>query len=198
MKAKRLWVGLALAALVFALVSAGCDGGYSAKTGASAKHKVKLPLEGETYDVVGQVEGLDNFVVRYDDRFYRGGQVASSKGARWLREKGVRTVISVTPDDAERALVAEHGMMLVELPFETGKMSPAHVAAYLHAIDRNPGPYYVHCHGGTHRGGVLGVAWRMHVEGWAYEQAEAEFDRLGGDPVADAQMLEAVRDYDAE
>lgn len=195
MKAMRLRIGLAAA--VAAMVSAGCDGGYHARTGATSKHEVKLPPAGETYDVVGQVEGIGNFVVQYDGRFYRGGQIASPKGAAWLRERGVRTVISVTPDDAERALVTEEGMMLVELPFEKGKMTPAHVAGYLHAIDRNPGPYYVHCHGGTHRGGVLGVAWRMHVQGWEYDKACAEFDRLGGDPVADAQMLRAVRDYEA-
>ncbi len=58
-----------------------------------------------------------------------------------------------------------------------------------------PGPLYVHCHGGTHRGGVLMLFVRLHVEGWPLEKALVEFGRLGGDLKGDHPKIEVVRKY---
>ena len=54
-------------------------------------------------------------------------------------------------------------------------------------------PLYVHCHGGTHRAGVLGVAYRIHKCGWPWEKALLEHGRLGGSLKDDHIMLASIR-----
>ena len=66
---------------------------------------------------------------------------------------------------------------------------------YLDTIRSDSGPFYVHCHGGTHRGGILGMAYRMYVQNWTYEKALIEFGLLGGSLMKDYKMIQAVRTY---
>ena len=87
----------------------------------------------------------------------------------------------------------------MEIPFEK-KIGPSadDLERYLEAIKTGDGPFYVHCHGGTRRGGVLGVAYRVHVLGWTYGKALVEHGRLGGDLLADHAMLESVFKHRSE
>lgn len=181
-----------------------CMGAVSCRTvheahavsGAStqAEGKMILPPEADTYTVLGVRKGLKKFMVKYDDQVYRGGDPYSNDAAVTLREAGIRTIISITPTDREREFCKQHGFELVEIPFthEMGPL-PGDLHRFLGAIRAGKGAFYVHCHGGTHRGGVLGVAYRVMVLKWSYEKALVEFGRLGGDLLADHVMLEAVR-----
>jgi protein tyrosine/serine phosphatase len=86
--------------------------------------------------------------------------------------------------------------VLVEILFDkkTGPSS-ADLHRFLQTIKTGTGPFYVHCVGGTHRAGVLGVAYRMHILNWPYEKAVLEFGQLGGDLKADHSLLEPVKAF---
>ena len=154
---------------------------------------VVLPPKVGDYEVLGVTEGLKNFVVKYDQKFYRGGEPVSDAAAESLKARGIKTIISITPNDHERTFCRKHGLTLVEIPFSkpTGP-SPVDLARFYETVKTGSGPFYVHCHGGTHRGGVLGVAYRTGVLGWSKDKALIEFGRLGGDLLVDHSMLEAV------
>ena len=190
------------ALVLIAICGAGCrtpsHGQWDAATQATPPDAdAGLPPPGRTYEVIGPVPGLQKFVVKHDHRFYRGGDILSDQGAAAIKEHGVRTVISVTPTPEERKLAAKHGMKLVEITFESKRPIPKDtLAMYLDAVRSGQGPFYVHCHGGTHRAGALGLAYRVHIQGWDYDQALIEFGRLGGSLKDDHVMVESLRKSD--
>lgn len=105
----------------------------------------------------------------------------------------MRTVISITPSDREREFCQRHGLALVEIPFDKQSgPSRSDLARFLETVRSGNGPFYVHCVGGTHRGGILGIAYRVHAQDWPRDKALVEYGRLGGDLKTDHAMLEAV------
>ena len=159
-----------------------------------AARGVSLPPKADTYEVIGWRKGLRNYVVRYNERLYRGGRITGPEGVAALKEWGIRTVISITPDEKERSYVRSAGVKLVEVPFQrkTG-VPPAMLAKFLQAVQAEPGPFYLHCLAGCQRAGALAAAYRIHVEGWDFHKAAVEFGRLGGSLKNDHKLLETIR-----
>ena len=59
---------------------------YATENTSPEQAVVELPEPGETYEVVGTVQGLNKFVVRYDDNFIRGGEPIAKEGMETLKE----------------------------------------------------------------------------------------------------------------
>ena len=156
----------------------------------------KLPPPSDDYRVLGVKQGIKGWVVQYDDKVFRGGEFFSDSAAKALRGWDVKTVVSVTPNDKEREFCRKHGLDLVEVPFDkTRGPSSEDLRCFLEAVREKEGPVYVHCVGGTHRGGLLGFAYRLHVLNWTEDRALVEYGRLGGDLKDDHNMLEAVLSF---
>lgn len=164
-------------------------------SGATTPHdQIVLPPTNSHYQVLGHREGLNGYVVRYDDVFYRGGQVyIEDLAAEALQECGIKTIISITPSDAERAFCAANGFVLIEIPFDKNGPSVADYQNYLQALETSAPPFYVHCKGGSHRAGILSAAYRIQRQGWSFEEAAIEYGRLGGDLKSDHAMVETLR-----
>jgi len=160
----------------------------------SAKKKITLPPEGESYDISGVLPGLKNYVVKYDDNVYRGGDILEPSAGKTLRKLGVKTIISITPNEYEREFCREYKFELVEMPFkkDTG-VSEEDVNRFLETIRTGEGAFYVHCYGGTHRAGILGAAYRIFILNWPVEKALEEYDVLGGDFETDRPMIEPLK-----
>jgi len=190
-----------LSGLLFALTSCNSAGSrWDAVSGATwgppnAKPaEVELPPPSDTYEVIGVMPGLVKFVVRYSDGFYRGGAPLTEEAAASLHSLGIRTIISVTPDDFERELCKKHGFKLIEIPFDKEKgPSEEDIKRFVAAVQTEKLPVYAHCYGGSQRGGVLGALYRTEIQDWSAEKAIAEYDQLGGDPVDQASMLKCVQ-----
>jgi len=158
------------------------------------KPTIPLPPKGDTYEVIGQIRDMKMFVVKYDKQFYRGGEPVTKEAVKLIGDMGIKTIISVCPTDAERMWSRQLGIKLIEIPLdEQSPVPPEALRAYLAALDECEAPFYVHGFGGTHRGGVLGAAYRIHKQRWEFDKAAREFDVLGGDLKRDARMLESVR-----
>lgn len=172
----------------------GADATTKASPRGGASGQVILPPKGDTYEVLACLKGLKSFAVRYADGVVRGGEPCSDQAARTLRGLGIRTIVTITPTDRERALARECGFTLVEMPFDkaTG-LSQADLRRFLALLTGEKMPVYIHCHGGTHRGGVLCVAYRIHKCGWDWDKALAEHARLGGSLKDDHAMLLSVK-----
>jgi protein tyrosine phosphatase (PTP) superfamily phosphohydrolase (DUF442 family) len=205
---KRLVSVESVLACVLISVVAGCDscGTYEnaplgdkadAHSGATkAYEKLVLPPAGDTYTVIGQVKGLKNYVIRYDNGIYRGGEPTGPEAAEALQGWGVKTILSNCPDDDERALAKKIGAKLVELPYTKDKPIPAEMLDALYATyTAGQGPFYAHCVGGTHRASLMVLFRRLHLEGWDYDKAASEHGILGGDLKADHIMLQSIREY---
>lgn len=164
--------------------------------GAHSRQRVKLPPDSDMYGVVGVVDGLKKFVVNYDQRLYRGGNPYSEQAFEFFKQKGIATIISVTPDDRERGLARKYGLTLVEIPFNRWPgPTAADFGKFIYTIKNGRGPFYLHCRGGAHRAGALGVVYRMHVLNWSYQKALVEFSLLGGRFKDDHGMLMRAREF---
>lgn len=167
-------------------------------SGATIPHdEIVLPPANDNYQVMGHLEGLNNYVVKYDDSFYRGGQAYEPDLAlESLEALGIKTIVSITPCEEERAFCEITGINLIEVPF-AGNRGPdrENFETYFQALETCETPVYVHCRGGSHRAGILGAAYRMKFQNWTYEQAMIEYGRLGGDLKKDHAMLTALENF---
>lgn len=120
---------------------------------------------------------IDNFG-RVNDAYYRGAQ-PEGRDYDDLAALGVKTVIDLTGDDADRSepsMVKRAGMKLVRIPMSTHETPSAEKVARFLRIIEDPAnqPVYVHCVGGRHRTGVMTAAYRIANEGWTADQAFSE------------------------
>jgi protein tyrosine/serine phosphatase len=154
---------------------------------------VQLPKPSADYRVY-QVKGLHKFVVTLSPILYRGGLIETVEGMEALQKRGIKTIVSIVPSDQERAMAKQFGIRLVELPFPNEKLPFEVIDRFKEVLAQNE-PIYLHCHGGTHRAGVLGLYYRLW-SGWSYERALKEFVALGGFPQKDFALLESVKEYE--
>jgi hypothetical protein len=187
-----LLLPVALAGL--ALLSAGCHPPHQCSVMqrlGGGKVTAPLPPAGDSYKVIGYRKGIRFYVVQYNDRLYRGGDLLSREGFQSLRELGILTIVAVTPSDEERKLAGEFRMKYVEIPFGAVALTGVELERFLAAADAGPAPLYVHCFGGDLRAGILLAHYRIHREGWTYKRAIDEYYRLDAKRW-DADILDKV------
>jgi protein tyrosine phosphatase (PTP) superfamily phosphohydrolase (DUF442 family) len=140
---------IGLLALVSALLLAGChqekcdrDASVPLPAGAGADAGVAIKIEDPRLDNAHRLTG----------KVYAGGQPRDAAAFQALKELGIKTILSVdgaTPDVAGAHRV---GLTYVHLPFGYDGIPQERAEAVAKAIDDLPGPIYIHCHHGMHRG----------------------------------------------
>ncbi|MFK0571535.1 fused DSP-PTPase phosphatase/NAD kinase-like protein [Endozoicomonas sp.] len=149
-------------------------------------------LNHQRYEILGEKDGLKAWLIRYDEHFYRGGELKSIDGARSLAKLGIKTVVAMTSADKEREWLASQGINTVDLSFtknaELGKQQLRQIAEMMSSL---PSPFYIHCVGGTQRAGILGIIYRLS-QGWDPDQALLEFAYLGGSLKANDKTIKSV------
>lgn len=114
---------------------------------------------------------------------------------RALRDLGIKTVISVdgTRPDVERART--FGLRYVHLPVGYGGIPRERVVLLARAANELPGPIYVHCHHGLHRGpAAAALVRRCRPDGWSAEKAVGFLRTAGTDPKYEG-LFASVRDF---
>jgi protein tyrosine/serine phosphatase len=145
---------------------------------------------------------IDNFG-RVDDNYYRGSQPVGKDYAA-LAAAGIKTIISLTSDDAqpnERAQAEAAGMKFFQIPMTTHQVpTAAQVTEFLGIVNnKSAQPVYVHCVGGRHRTGVMTAIYRITANNWSAAQAFAEMKqyKFGAD-FLHAEFKDFVLGYPAQ
>jgi len=145
---------------------------------------------------------IENFG-RFDDGYYRGGQPVGQDYVA-LARAGIKTIISLTSDDAqpnEKALAEAAGMRFVQIPMTT-HVPPtiAQITEFLAIVnDKAAQPVYVHCIGGRHRTGIMTAIYRMTTDNWSASQAFAEMKKYKfGADFLHAEFKDFVMGYPAQ
>jgi protein tyrosine phosphatase (PTP) superfamily phosphohydrolase (DUF442 family) len=126
--------------------------------------------------------GLHN-LFRLSPRILSGSQPEGEAGFQSLKDLGVATIISVDGAAPDLAAAKAVGMRYVHLPIGYDGVPAETAARVAKAIRELPGPMYVHCHHGTHRGpAAAACAWRILDSRIDQETAEAFLRRVGTDP----------------
>ncbi|MGI2027844.1 phosphatase domain-containing protein [Endozoicomonas acroporae] len=174
-----------------------CDWGQNRVTAYESGFRGVLPPAADewnhqSYEVLGKRDGLKTWLIRYDDHFYRGGELESADGAHSLAKLGIKTVFAITSADKEREWLESQGIKVVNLSFDkNASLDQSQIRHIAEQLSAHPAPVYVHCVGGTQRGGVVGVIYRL-THGWKPDQSLLEFAYLGGSLKANDNTLKAV------
>jgi len=137
--------------------------------------------------------GLPN-LRRLGDDLWSGGTPEGDDGFHSLHDLGIKTIISVdgTRPDVERA--RQFGLRYVHIPVEYGGISHDQALRLVRAAAELPGPIYVHCHHGQHRGpAAAAIMRRCRPSGWTADEAVAFLHAAGTDPRYEG-LYASVRD----
>jgi protein tyrosine phosphatase (PTP) superfamily phosphohydrolase (DUF442 family) len=157
------------------LALAGCD--RRAERAADVAAAKPLPARSE-----GATPGLEN-VWHLSNKLFSGGSPDGDKGFRTLAMMGVRTIVSVDGARPNAMLAERYGLQYVHLPVTYDGIPREKVLRLAKAVKDLPGPIYLHCHHGKHRGPAAAVAAMMCLN--LDLSAEAAVDlmkKIGTDP----------------
>jgi protein tyrosine phosphatase (PTP) superfamily phosphohydrolase (DUF442 family) len=113
---------------------------------------------------------------------WSGAVPEGDEAFRSLRDLGIRTIISVdgTRPDVERA--RKFGLRYVHIPIGYGGIQADQAVRLGRAANELPGPIFVHCHHGQHRGpAVAALMRRCRPDGWTADEAVAFLKTAGTD-----------------
>jgi len=170
---------LPLAALTALLPVAFSLAAYSQnapdKTTPAPKTSVKSPA------LKLDLDGVDN-VFRLSKKIISGAAPQGATGFRSLRRLGVRTIITVDSARPEVELAKKYGMRYVHLPIGYNGMTRERELEIGRAARDLPGPIFIHCHHGLHRGPAAAVVAALINDSWTIEQAVATMEIAGTSP----------------
>jgi protein tyrosine phosphatase (PTP) superfamily phosphohydrolase (DUF442 family) len=124
------------------------------------------------------VEAVEEFAWLSDD-IARGAQPKSGESFRQLAAAGIRTIISVDGARPDIENARKHGLRYVHIPFGYDTVPPDQQLALAKTVRELPGPFFVHCHHGKHRGPAGAVLAQMALGGMTPPEAVAELRRAG-------------------
>jgi protein tyrosine phosphatase (PTP) superfamily phosphohydrolase (DUF442 family) len=129
-----------------------------------------------------EADGLHN-LFRVSDRLYSGSSPDGESGFTSLERLGVKTVISVDGSKPDVAIAEKHGLRYVHLPIGYDGIPSERVIQLAKAVRDLPGPVYIHCHHGTHRGPAACAAVQLTLDPrWTAETSERWLSVAGTDP----------------
>jgi len=121
-------------------------------------------------------------VFRLTPRLYSGGQPEGDAAFERLKALGIRTIITVdgAKPDLERA--RKYGMRYVHLPIGYDAVPADKALLMAKAAGGLPGPVFIHCHHGKHRGPAAAGFCAIATEGWSREKGLEWMRRAGTSP----------------
>lgn len=159
------------------LVLAGCQRGASESAGAASNQSVA-----SSDPVQLSAPGLHN-LFRVSERIYSGSSPEGEAGFASLARLGVKTVVSVDGARPDLEAAHRHGLKYVHLPFGYNGVPEDRVLALAHAALSVPGPIYVHCHHGKHRGPAAVAVMQLCTDkDWDAKKAKSWLKMAGTDP----------------
>lgn len=117
---------------------------------------------------------------------------------RWLRERGIDLLVSLTEEPPDRREINAAGLMLYHVPIEdmtapTQEELDRSVSAIAKARARNMG-VAVHCAAGIGRTGCILAAYLIH-QGASAREAIRQVRKLRPGSIETSEQLQAVRDF---
>ena len=116
---------------------------------------------------------------RVTERIYSGSQPEADAAYQELARLGVKTIVSVDGAKPEVEAAKRHGLRYVHLPFGYDRIPSNRVVELAQAIASVPGPVFVHCHHGKHRGPTAVAVMCLSAEKWSAAQAAAWLKQAG-------------------
>lgn len=153
------------------------------------------PLPKPTTNTVAQaieIPGVHN-AFKVTEKIYSGSQPEGDAAFAALAKLGVKTIISVDGSTPDIEAARKHGLRYIHLPFSYDGI-PTNRVVELAKAATEPGPFFVHCHHGLHRGPSAVAVMCESVAGWDPNRAEV-WMREAGTAADYAGLYRAARDF---
>jgi uncharacterized protein (TIGR01244 family) len=146
---------------------------------------------------MSELTGIPRFL-KLSDQVWTGGQPWPEHFSK-LKDAGIKVIINLRPHEEhdggkEAATVKELGMSYFNIPVVFNAPDELDVDDFLKLTDEQlkNGPVFIHCAVGT-RVGAFWMIRRMLRDGWDYDKALEEANRIGlrNHP----QLIEFVKEY---
>lgn len=128
-----------------------------------------------------EADGIPN-LFRLSPRLYSGAQPEGEAGFAALKALGVKTIITVDGSRPDVATAHKFGMRYVHLPIGYDGVPREQGVRIAKALQTLPGPVFVHCHHGQHRGPAAAAVCGIATEGWSRKQAADWLKQAGTSP----------------
>src|SRR5262249_10275117 len=129
------------------------------------QHQADAPGEQRAQPERIDAPGIEN-AFRLSPRLLSGGQPEGEMGFETLKRLGVKTVISVDGSQPDVEAARRNGLRYVHLPVGYDGIPRDQAILLVAAIRDLPGPVFVHCHHGKHRGPAAAAVCALATEGW--------------------------------
>jgi hypothetical protein len=139
--------------------------------------------------------GIENFFA-LGKSIYSGSAPEGEASFEALQKLGVRTIISVDGMKPNVEAASRHGMKYVHLPFGYDGIPMSNALCLVKAARTLPGPIYVHCHHGRHRGPAAAAVICEGIEGWT-PQAAVNWLHAAGTATNYAGLYRSVAEFRA-
>jgi len=129
----------------------------------------------------GEAAGVHN-LAEVAPGLFRGAQPEGDGAFALLADLGVKTILTVDGSRPDVEGAAKHGIRYVHIPVEYSGITRGQQVLIAKAAIEIPGPLFVHCHHGKHRGpAACGIAW-MARTGVSPDAVVADMRIAGTDP----------------
>jgi protein tyrosine phosphatase (PTP) superfamily phosphohydrolase (DUF442 family) len=125
--------------------------------------------------------GVEN-AYRLGPRLYSGGDPRGEQAFAALKALGIKTAISVDGAAPDAQTARKFGIRYVHLPVGYDGIPREQAVRIIKAARTLPGPVFIHCHHGKHRGPAAVAICGLANAGWMKEQAVSWLERAGTAP----------------
>ena len=146
-------------------------------------------LGGDAYAAAARIElpevqpeeqpGLHN-VFHLSQHIVSGSEPQGEAAFQKLEDLGISTILSVDGNLPDAELAKQHGMRYVHVPIQYSGITDDEMLRIAKTFREQPGPFYVHCFHGKHRGPAAAAIGRLVLDGASRQQAIAEMRQWCG------------------
>lgn len=137
--------------------------------------------------------GIEN-AYRLAPGLYSGAQPEGEKAFEALQKLGVKTILTVDGAAPDVETARKYGIRYVHMPIGYDGMSRDQAVRIAEVSRRFPGPLFVHCHHGLHRGPAAAGVCAIARAGWSPGEAVDWLKRAGTDPRYQG-LYESLREF---
>ncbi len=121
-------------------------------------------------------------LMQVSETIWTGGQPSGLKAFQYLAARGVRTVICVDGAIPDVNSARAAGLETVHIPMRYDRVSSSILQSIVKVLRERPGPWFFHCHHGTHRGPTAAALALRERTGCGAEEAARVLEKAGTNP----------------
>lgn len=167
-----LSLGAALLVPYFASAAPGAPATTPPPAGAIAPAKVDGPLTPVDLATIHNA-------LKWSDNIYSGSCPDGEAGYKALAAKGIKTVVTVDGAKPDLATAHKYGLRYVHIPVEYSGIAREDAIKIIRAVRDLPGPVFIHCHHGIHRGPAAAALVAIALANYDNAKADAALKQAG-------------------